>query len=474
MSSGRDFHLLCALAIFGACFLSGHVAWGQQLRDEAGYAAEAQIAQTQDTDAPRDNAAFAQQLKDEGNYVASNAGADSQVMDFPRDNPAVTIISEDDKSSAKDAAVTQQGAPSFWDKIFAHGSPFYYGLTVGETYDDNIFIAQHKIGDFYTHVTPLIDLVRGDKSAIDANYLNVSFRPTIFLYDRESQQNRVDYYADALYQRHFTRLTLSLEQRFEEETDPSIDVGRFFKQDVYTTQLSADYAYNDKLSFGGSETQRLSFVSNEPPITETAERITDLYARYQLGSKLSLGLGPRLGFVDISGAPNQNYQDLLARLTYQATDRVNVSFEGGVEYRQFQGSANHLYPVFALNASYTPFDGTLLSLQAYRQDVISYGEVGSNFMSTQAQLNLRQRFFRNFFFVASAGYDLADYDAAQAGSTTPGRRRDHYSFASAGLEWDPREWINVSLRGQASADDSNFAGNSFNDSQIDMQSALQF
>jgi len=436
--SGRNLHFLAALPIFSVCFLSGHLAFGQQLRDEAGYAVEAEVAQTQDPAAPRDNAAFTQQLKDENNYVASNAGADSQVLDFPRDNPAVTIISEDDKSSGKDDVATEIGASSFWDKVFAHGSPFYYGLTVGETYDDNIFITQHKIGDFYTHITPLLDLVRGDKAAIDANYLNVSFRPTIFLYDRETQQNRVDYYADALYQHHFERLTLSLEQRFEEQTEPSIDVGRFFKQDVYTTQLSADYAYDDKFSFGGSETQRLSFVSNEPPITETAERITDLYARYQLGSKLSLGLGPRLGFVDISGAANQNYQDLLARLTYQATDRINVSFEGGVEYRQFQGAANRVYPIFALNASYTPFDGTLVSLEAYRQDVISYGEVGSNFMSTQGQVSLRQRFFRNFFVIVSGGYDLADYDAAEASSTTPGRRRDNYYYASAGLEWDPR------------------------------------
>ena len=469
--SGREIHWLRSLPILGSCLFLGHLAFAQQLRDEAGYAAAAEVAETE---APRDDAAFAQQLKDEGNYVASNAGADSQVMDFPRDNPAVTIISEDDKPTGKDTVVTQQSAPSFWDKIFAHGSPFYYGLTVGETYDDNIFITAHKIGDFYTHVTPMIDLVRGDKTAIDANYLNIVFRPTLFLYDRESQQNRVDYYADALYQRHFTRLTLSLEQRFEELTDPSIDVGGFFKQDVYTTQLSADYTYDDKLSFGGSETQRLSFISNEPPITETAEWITDLYARYQLGSKLSLGLGPRIGFVDISGAADQTYQDLLARLTYQATDRVNLSFEGGVEYRQFQEAANRLYPVFALNASYTPFDGTLLSLGAYRQDVVSYGEVGSNYLSTQVQMNLRQRFFRNFFLVVSGGYDLAAYDPAEGDSTTPGRRRDDYYFASAGLEWDPREWISVSLRAQASSDDSNFAGNSFNDSQVDMQSALQF
>ena len=399
--------------------------------------------------------------------------SDGSVMDFPKDNPAVTIIS-DGKDAVSESAVTGQGPPSFLDKLFLHGSPFYYGLTVGETYDDNVFISQHKIGDFYTHVTPMLDLVRGDKTAEHASYLNVVFRPTLYFYDRESQQDRVDYYADALYQYRWTRLVISLEQRFEELTDPSIDVGDFFKQDIYTTQLSADYTYNDKLSFGGSETQKLSFIFDQPPITETAERITDLYARYQVGAKLSVALGPRLGFVDVSGGPDQTYQDLLVRLNYQATQKISVSFEGGGEYRQFQDSATRLYPVFALNASYTPFDSTLLSFGAYRQDVISYGEVGSNFLSTAVTGSVRQRFFQNFFAVLTGGYTLDQYDPDESGSGPGGRRLDHYYFASAGLEWDPREWISVAMRGQVSADESNFIGNSFNDSQLDLQSSLQF
>ncbi len=415
---------------------------------------------------------WAQELKSVGDSAYTGGDA-TGVLDFPKNNPAVTILSNS-KETGDDTAVEEQGGSSFWDKMFLHGAPFYYGLTIGETYDDNVFISQHKIGDFYTHITPLIDLVRGDKTAAEGNYFNVAFRPTIYLYDRESQQNRVDYYADAFYQHNWKRLTVSLEQRFEELTDPSIDVGNFFKQDIYTTQLTADYNYNDKLSFGGSETQKLSFIFNQPPITETAERITDLYARYQVASKLSLALGPRLGFVDISGAPDQTYQDLLARVSYQASERISLSFEGGGEYRQFQDAYTRLYPVFALNASYAPFDSTLLSVGAYRQDVISYGEVGSNYMSTQVSGTIRQRFFQNYFVILSGGYDLAQYDPAGPDSGFTGRRLDHYYFASAGLEWDPREWIRVSGRVQASADESNFVGNSFNDSQLDIQAALQF
>ena len=89
-----------------------------------------------------------------------------------------------------------ENGPGFWDNLFSHGSPFYFGLTWAKPTTTNIFISQQKQGDFYTHVTPFIDFVRGDKTAIDGNYFNVVFRPTFFFYSRNSDQDRTDYYAD--------------------------------------------------------------------------------------------------------------------------------------------------------------------------------------------------------------------------------------------------------------------------------------
>ena len=129
-----------------------------------------------------------------------------------------------------------------------------------------------------------------------------------------------------------------------------------------------------------------------------------------------------------------------------------------------------------MSANYTPFDGTLLSLSAYRSDVISYSEIGDDYLSTLIQVSLRQRFLRNFFFIASGGYNIADYQTEAGTATTApaNQRHDDYYFVNVGLEWDPREWISVSGRVQASQDKSTFAQNSFNDSQVDLQTSLQF
>jgi hypothetical protein len=413
-----------------------------------------------------------QQLHAVADYVPNANTGDSQNMDFPRHNPAVQIISDDAANMGMNSAVTENYHTTFWDTIFSQGSPFYVGLVTGETYDDNIFISQNRRGDFYTHVTPFLDFVRGDKTAIDANYFNVVFRPTFFVYSRFNTEDHTDWYADALYQHTWTRMTLSIEQEFEELTDPSIDVGAFFKRDIYTTTARGSYTYNDKLAFGGSETQRFSYF-DQSAISKTEEWITDLYAQYQLGPKLSLGLGPRIGLVDITGAPSQSYEGLLARLSYDVSAKVALNVEAGGEARQFHGAGERVFPVFDFSVNYTPFDGTMLTLSGYRDDVISYSEAGNDYLSTTAQLNLRQRFLEKFYFLLSAGYAMADYQDIE-GTSGGGNRRDNYYFVNAGVEWDPREWLSVSARVQYSEDDSNFVQNSFNDSQLNIQSTLQF
>jgi hypothetical protein len=398
-------------------------------------------------------------------------------------NPAVRDITPDTPTSPLAPAPGEPllgSSPSFFDDLFSGASPFYFGLTFGEGYDDNIFISQQKHGDFITHVAPSVDFVEGDKTAANSNYFNVDFRPTLYFYSRNSDQNRVDYFADLLYQHTWTRLTLSLEQRWDELTGPSIDVGNFFKRDIYTTTLSGSYTVDDKLSLAGTETQRISDFQNLG-ITSTDEWITDLYANYQVAPKLTVGVGPRFGFVTIADNPGQTYQDLLLRLNYKISEKINLTFDGGAEYRQFDGSPDRIYPIFDLNVSYTPFDGTAVSLSSYRQEVISYGDVGGDYTNTVVQVNAKQRFLGKYFLLASGGYDLADYQqiaGAQPGTGavagTTGNRRDNYYFVNVGVEWDPREWLSVSARYQYSQDKSTFETNSFTDNQADIQAALQY
>jgi hypothetical protein len=372
------------------------------------------------------------------------------------------------------SAVEDISGKSYWlDDLLSKGSPLHLGLTTGEIYDDNIFISPQKTADFLTQISPSIDFEKGDRTAAHANYLTINFVPTIFLYANNPHQDREDYDADIFYQYQWTRLTLGLEQHYQKLTDATIDVGNLVRRSIYTTVLSGNYDYNGNLSFSGTATQRITSYPSGSNV-DTNEWIIDGYANYQVAPKLQLGLGPRLAFVDISGAPNEDHQDLLLHLNYNPGGKITVTFAGGLEYLQFQGNEpSHVLPIFDFTANYTPREGTNLSLSGYRESINSYDTTGQVYLSTLVQLSFRQRILQDVYFTASGGYNISDYEFGSSQLAGP-KRRDNYFFANVGGEWDPKDWLKVSASYQRSENDSNFEQNSFNDNKIYLQTSLQF
>lgn len=405
--------------------------------------------------------------------------------------PAVTVENQSQQvGSASDQAITAEDiAPrktetssairdisgrSFWfSDLFEKGSPLHFGLTAGETYDDNIFIAPQKTADFISHIAPAIDFEKGDRTAANANYLNVFFAPTFFLYADNPKQNRENYNGDFFYQHEWTRLTLGIGQRYQHLTDASIDIGNLAKRDIYTTTLNGNYVYNDKLKLFGTAAQCITSYETGTHI-HTNEWIIDGYALYQLAPKTALGIGPRIDFVDIVGAPNEAHQDLLFHLIYDPLGKINVTFSGGLEYLQYQNNApSHLLPIFDFTANYNPRDGTSLYLSGSRQSVNSYNLAGEMYLNTVIQATFKQRFLRNKYFILSAGYTMADYEFGSLPSMGL-QRKDNYYSANIGVEWDLKDWLKLNAHYQYSKDNSNVAQRSFNNNQIDIQASAWF
>jgi hypothetical protein len=365
--------------------------------------------------------------------------------------------------------------PGWLQDFLSQKLPFSFGLVLNETYDDNIFISPQKSADFVTQIQPGVLFILGDKTMPNMDYLRIAFSPDGLIYADHPDQNTVDYDADLLYQHSWTRLTVGLEQRYQKLSTATIDVGDLVRRDVYTTLLTASYAYNDDLNFYATGTQRISDYQASVP--NTNEWIGDVYGLYQLTPKLGIGFGPRIGFVDIAGAANQNYEEALGHLNYELTGKIFLTFSGGGEYLSYQDNTpSRLLPVFEFSANYQPFDGTNLAVSAYRESIPSYDEIGENYLNTVIQASLKQRFLRNWYLVLSGGYDIADYQfASQTAPAASGPRRDdHYYFAEGGVEWDPNDWLKLTARYQFSEDNSTFSENSFSDNQINLQSTAEF
>ena len=428
------------------------------------------------------NSPAVQDITDQSNDTS--AGSRQMLPNSPAINPAVQDINHPSNNTSEGLSQGVPNSPAveditnqtgLSDNFWRLGSPLHFGLIVGETYDDNVFISPKKTSSFLTHICPSIDFQKGDQTAPNMNYLNLYFAPTIYLYQDLTNKNRIDYNADIYYQYSWTRLTLSFEQQYQHLTDANLDVGTLVSRDIYTTKLSANYFYNDDLTLFGTATQQ---VNNYPGLTINEWDI-DSYALYQVAPKLLLGAGPRFCFLDITGAPNETHQDFLFRLKYIPDRRFTVGFDGGVEYLQYQDNTpSRLLPIFDCNATYSPKEGTWLYASAGRTTLNSYDFRGDTVAYTSLQAGVSQRFHQDINFTLTAGYNISDYEAVSgqiSGQSGNGpRRKDDYCFVKGGVEWDPNVWFKVETSYQWSEDHSTFAQNSFNDNQIDIQSSIKF
>jgi len=376
----------------------------------------------------------------------------------PTENPAVTDVTNNP------GAVAGLGQRKL---------PFYFGLDLGEMYDDNILISpdNQKKDSFITHITPSIDFQHGEQTAPHMNYLNLYFAPSIYLYNTRGGYNRIDYLGDIYYQYNWTRLQVGVEQNYQHRTDASLDEGTLVSRNIYTTKAFADYLYNDDLTLFATAQQQ---ISNYPTLDLTEWDI-DTFALYQVAPKLQLGAGPRFAWLDISGAPNETHQDLLARLRYIPDTKFVLTFEGGVEYLQYQGpTASRLLPIFDVNFSYSPIPDTNLFIVASRSTNNSFDLRGDTIDANQVQAGASQVFLRNFRATVSGGYNNSEYQGNQGDLQGGQRRQDDYFFCKGSLEWSPNQWMQVEASYQYSNNDSTFDQFGFTDNQVDLSTTVKF
>jgi hypothetical protein len=394
----------------------------------------------------------------------------SETTDVPKQSSNLSAGSPSEQTSAVED-ITDKSVP--WLSNFLQVFPLHASLDLSETYDDNILIQPKKISDYITNVSPTFSVELGDKTIPNGNYLFALARPTFLLYADNPSEDDDDYLFDINYQHQFTRLTLGLEQVAQKLTSTNIDIGNRVQSDVYTTVGTATYDYNTDLSLAGSVTQNITDYQNNN-YGNTTEWIADAYALYQLTPKLGLGLGPRLGEVAVQGGPDQTYEDGLVHLIYQATGKITITLIGGGEVREYENdAATTVTPTYELTVKAQPTDSTTLILDSNRHRVVSYGMTGDDYTDTGVAGTASQRFFQDVYVNLSAGYDLDQYEAVASGATGPARRDDYY-FVRAGVEWKPKDWLDVTAFYQYSRDDSNFNDFSFNDNQVTVKATLLY
>ena len=347
-------------------------------------------------------------------------------------------------------------------KFVLHGS-------ATATYDSNIFISHdNEQEDFIFTIAPGMAIGRGDfknelanlgsyedrfnpdrsEMVETTNYIFLHYVPSVTLFANHSSEDTFDHDVTLDGQYEWKRLTLGLKARYQTLNLPDVDLGQRVERHLFTGALTSKYDYSAKTSFELNFFNYLrNYLGNG---TDSAEFRWQAWMNYQVRPKITLGVGFTYGIVNLSGGPNQNYEQLLARVRYRATEKIQFDLTAGGEVRDIHGITSRSNGIFGLGVSYAPFNGTTVFLQGYRRTVTSAGTPPANYNVTGIEAQVRQRFLRRYYFVIAAGYQNVEYDYF----TTSNQRRDEiwYIHPSVGIDVTP--WLSCELGAEFRQDSS--------------------
>jgi hypothetical protein len=367
---------------------------------------------------------------------------------------------------------------------------FHYELTiqVAEIYDDNVTLASNnRVHDFYTRIGPALRLGFGDTIVREENFLELYYEPDFLIFADHSNFDAVEQVAHLAGQYHFSRLTVGVVENIQlAETGDSqlpgftgtivhgvnIDTGGRRRINTYATHLSAAYELTGKtfLSSAGDYT-----LINYPRGLTDSQRISgNLFLNYQYSPKLVVAAGGTGGRDVLNQAnSNQNFEQANLRASYNPTDKLSASGLVGLEFRQFDtGSHDSVTPVLDLSASYKPFDGTSISIDASRGTQTSAALLGQDYTSTQVQATAKQRLLQRVVLSFTGGYQNLDYFGAF--THTVASRKDNYYFIQPAIDIRITNFWFAGAFFVHRENTSTFSNFGFNDTQVGIRTALKF
>ncbi len=420
----------------------------------------------------------------------SEAGAASSLPASPTDEGSLSSSGVAVELDAPNDLPTLEVNPG--SAVSAVPKRFQYAvrLAVRGVFDDNIYLRHTQpIEDFYFAIEPGISLGFGDIVGAEMNSIRLDYAPSIFLYGENSAANAVQHLVRLEARYRFAHLSLGLTQEIQllEGANPvsgtagfnltptiNLDTGGNTSVNIYNTRATFSYDLTGKTFASGG----VNFSASEYDVQLiSSQQIQgNLFLNYIYSPKLTFGLGGTLGYNAVEGpSPDQTFEQINLRLTYQLSGKVSLDGSAGLEWRQFDGtlsSETNLSPVYELGLSYQPFDGTTVSLQGSRRTQNSAVFAGQDYSTSSINLSVRQRFLRRLYLGVAGGYERSDYFNTVA--LVSATRSDDYLFVQPSIDLTLTRYWTAGIYYLHRRDDSSFETYSFHDNQFGLRTSLSF
>jgi hypothetical protein len=364
---------------------------------------------------------------------------------------------------------------------------FHYALqlTVRGVWDDNIFITHsNRKSDYYFAIEPEITIGVGDIEGRNRTYLRLDYMPSAILFVNHSDQDAFNQliHLEGGYSTGRLRLSLVEDMALLESANlnsiidttglwANVDASAPTRVNIFNTRLRAQYDLTGKLYLQGElDSYTYFYPSNISDYTVSG----GLYLYYNWLPKVSVGFGGTFGYNWVDNpTPNQTFEQVNARLNYQATAKLSLYASAGAEFRQFDGNrSTYTTPVFEVGVTHHPFEGMTINLAAGRRIYNSGFLAAQDFADTYVVGRFQQRLFRRFYFGFAGGYENSNYFAAADNVSAP--RDDDYWFVEPSLDVLITRWLSAGVYYLHRDDSSNIDAFSFDDNQVGVRATVRF
>ena len=367
---------------------------------------------------------------------------------------------------------------------------YAFRFTSRGVYDDNILLTEtNRIDDFYFTLEPGVTVGWGDIVGSDQNYIRLDYAPSAIIYLDHSDENGIQHVFRLTGQYHFRRLSVVLNQDIQLLTSTNLssigatganytpgvrlDAGGTTDVNIYGTHASFAYDLTGKTFLSGGVQYTLN--DYEGGLLDSEWVQGNVFVNFVYSPKLTIGLGATAGYnwVD-SPSPDQSFEQINGRVSYQATGKVSLNTSGGVEFRQYDSGnddGTKVSPVYELGLTYAPFDGTSISLSGVRRTENSAVSAGQDYARTNINAGVRQRFFQRIYLSLSLGFENATYFSTVDG--VDASREDNYFFVQPAIDVTiTRFWTAGAYYLYRENDSNSVFG--FDDNQFGFRTSLTF
>ena len=436
-----------------------------------------------------------QALQSGGGAAAANAGGEDGDLTVRQTAAATPTIDQNPTASTSAEFINSavdlggnRGAAVLAQR--ARWRPIFY-LNLGVAYDDNIFVSNFKEGDVVSTIEPGVIIAFGDfrdalprlgnfehfydipadpDTASQARFIYLDYHPTVYLFDKYSDQDSVDESVTLFGGYAFTHLGLGINLQYQQLSGDDVDAGGRVDRTLYNADLTSLYQYDEKTSLEFN--LYFSDREYEAGFNSSREVTSRDLLNYQYGAKTQLSLGVVGGYVAYSNSNDQTYEQLIGRVTRLQFAKVDFSVTGGVEYRQSFGAGNRVTAVFSADATYHPYSSTTLALRAGRGTEPS-ALLSEDVTYTRVALELDQQLFSRLNLTLRGSYANADYQRVDSDQTNVSRG-DDLEDLYASLAFDLTQYATFQLSYDFRNNSSNLASRTFTQNILSAEVRLTY